>query len=97
MNSATNPMIAHFQMMARYNRPANERLYDCCARLSDSERKKNRQAFFKSIHRIRPRRAGARDARQRLGRILFCEAPVGGACVRSQQTRASRILPRSPN
>lgn len=37
-------------MMARYNRLANERLYDCCARLSDAERKKNRQAFFKSIH-----------------------------------------------
>jgi uncharacterized damage-inducible protein DinB len=45
-----NPMIAHFQMMARYNRLANERLYDCCARLSDAERKKNRQAFFESIH-----------------------------------------------
>jgi uncharacterized damage-inducible protein DinB len=45
-----NPLIAHFRMMARYNRLANERLYDCCARLSDAERKKNRQAFFKSIH-----------------------------------------------
>jgi uncharacterized damage-inducible protein DinB len=45
-----NPLIAHFQMMALYNRLANERLYDCCARLSDAERKKNRQAFFKSIH-----------------------------------------------
>ncbi len=45
-----NPLIAHFQMMARYNRLANERLYDCCAGLSDAERKKNRQAFFKSIH-----------------------------------------------
>jgi uncharacterized damage-inducible protein DinB len=45
-----NPLIAHFQMMARYNRLANERLYDCCARLSDAERKKDRQAFFKSIH-----------------------------------------------
>jgi uncharacterized damage-inducible protein DinB len=45
-----NPFIAHFQMMARYNRLANERLYDCCAQLSDAERKKNRQAFFKSIH-----------------------------------------------
>jgi uncharacterized damage-inducible protein DinB len=45
-----NPLIAHFQMMARYNRLANERLYECCARLSDDERKKNRQAFFKSIH-----------------------------------------------
>ena len=45
-----NPLIAHFQMMARYNRLANKRLYDCCAQLSDAERKKNRQAFFKSIH-----------------------------------------------
>jgi uncharacterized damage-inducible protein DinB len=45
-----NPLIAHFRMMARYNRLANERLYGCCARLSDAERKKNRQAFFKSIH-----------------------------------------------
>ncbi len=45
-----HPLIEHFQMMARYNRLANERLYDCCARLSDAERKKNRQAFFKSIH-----------------------------------------------
>src|SRR6185312_16060502 len=45
-----NPLIAHFRMMARYNRLANERLYDCCAQLSDAERKQNRQAFFKSIH-----------------------------------------------
>src|SRR5690348_7511841 len=45
-----NPLIPHFQMMARYNRLANERLYDCCAQLTDAERKKNRQAFFKSIH-----------------------------------------------
>jgi uncharacterized damage-inducible protein DinB len=45
-----NPLIAHFQMMAHYNRLANERLYECCARLSDAERKKNRRAFFKSIH-----------------------------------------------
>ncbi len=37
-------------MMARYNRIANQRLYDCCTQLSDAERKKNRQAFFKSIH-----------------------------------------------
>ncbi len=50
MNPAINPMIAHFRMMARYNRLANERLYACCAQLSDAERKKNRQAFFKSIH-----------------------------------------------
>jgi uncharacterized damage-inducible protein DinB len=46
--AAVNPLIAHFQMMARYNRLANERLYDCCAKLSDAERKKNRQAFSKA-------------------------------------------------
>src|SRR5512146_306080 len=50
MRATMNPLLMHFQMMARYNRLANERLYDCCARLSDAERKKNRQAFFKSIH-----------------------------------------------
>jgi uncharacterized damage-inducible protein DinB len=38
------------QLMARYNAWMNERLYDCCERLSDSERRKDRGAFFKSIH-----------------------------------------------
>jgi len=41
---------AHCRMMARYNRLANERLYDACAALSDSERKADRRAFFGSIH-----------------------------------------------
>jgi uncharacterized damage-inducible protein DinB len=36
--------------MARYNAWMNERLYDCCERLSDSERRRDRGAFFKSIH-----------------------------------------------
>jgi uncharacterized damage-inducible protein DinB len=45
-----NSLVTHFQMMARYNRIANELLYECCARLSDAERKKDRRAFFKSIH-----------------------------------------------
>jgi len=43
-------LIAHFQRMALYNRRANEILYDACARLSDADRKKDRQAFFTSIH-----------------------------------------------
>lgn len=37
-------------MLSGYNRLANERLYDSCAKLSDSERKKDRNAFFRSIH-----------------------------------------------
>ena len=45
-----NELIEHFQMMARYNRLANERLYESCAGLSDDERKRPRKAFFTSIH-----------------------------------------------
>lgn len=45
-----NELIEHFQMMARYNRLANERLYVSCARLPDAARKLPRKAFFASIH-----------------------------------------------
>ena len=37
-------------MLAVYNRRANRRLYDACARLTDEERKRRRPAFFGSIH-----------------------------------------------
>jgi uncharacterized damage-inducible protein DinB len=36
--------------MAAYNRWMNERLYALCAGLSDAERKRDRGAFFRSIH-----------------------------------------------
>ncbi|MHA1153812.1 MAG: DinB family protein [Alphaproteobacteria bacterium] len=42
--------IAHFEMLARYNRLANERLYGACAGLSEAELKRPRAAFFTSIH-----------------------------------------------
>ena len=45
-----NPLLRHFRLMARYNRLANERLYEACAQLPDSELKRPRPAFFKSIH-----------------------------------------------
>jgi len=38
------------RVMARYNRWMNERLYAVCAGMSDAERKRDRQAFFGSIH-----------------------------------------------
>ncbi|MES2538486.1 MAG: DinB family protein [Pseudomonadota bacterium] len=38
------------QMMARYNRWMNEKVYAASDRLSDEERKADRGAFFKSIH-----------------------------------------------
>jgi len=39
-----------FRMMAGYNRWMNERLYSLCAAISDEERKRDRHAFFRSIH-----------------------------------------------
>lgn len=38
------------QLMARYNHWMNERLFAVCAKIDDSERKRDRGAFFKSIH-----------------------------------------------
>lgn len=36
--------------LARYNRWMNEKMYDTCSALSDSERKSDRGLFFGSIH-----------------------------------------------
>lgn len=38
------------QTMADYNRWMNQKLYTICAEISDVERKRDRGAFFKSIH-----------------------------------------------
>jgi uncharacterized damage-inducible protein DinB len=46
----TQPLAVHFQLLARYNRLANERLYAACGRLSEAERRAARPAFFTSIH-----------------------------------------------
>ena len=37
---------AHFRMLGRYNRLANERLYAACAELDDAARRQDRSAFF---------------------------------------------------
>lgn len=41
---------AHLQKLARYNRWQNENLYGAAEGLSDEERKRERGAFFGSIH-----------------------------------------------
>jgi uncharacterized damage-inducible protein DinB len=43
-------MAEYFRTIARYNAWANRRLYDACARLSEAEYRKERAAFFRSIH-----------------------------------------------
>ena len=40
----------HIQLMARYNRWQNESLYGAAEKLPDSERRRERGAFFGSIH-----------------------------------------------
>lgn len=44
------PSRTYANAFAAYNRWMNERLYECCARLSDEERKRDAGAFFKSVH-----------------------------------------------
>ena len=42
--------LSYFRVMARYNRWMNDKLYAVCAGLGDEERKRDRGAFFRSIH-----------------------------------------------
>jgi uncharacterized damage-inducible protein DinB len=43
-------LVIHFQLLARYNRIANERLFLKCSALEDSEYRKQRAGSFGSIH-----------------------------------------------
>lgn len=45
-------LATHFQMLARYNRIANERLFAKCAQLDDAEYRKGRSGSFGSIHAL---------------------------------------------
>lgn len=43
-------MIDYFRMLARYNRIANERIYETCAQLDVAEYRRERPGSFGSIH-----------------------------------------------
>lgn len=43
-------LLQQIQTMARYNRWMNRKLYECCSGLPDEERKRDRGAFFRSVH-----------------------------------------------
>jgi uncharacterized damage-inducible protein DinB len=43
-------MTERYKMFAAYNAWANERLYDAASKLSDSDYRADRGAFFKSVH-----------------------------------------------
>jgi uncharacterized damage-inducible protein DinB len=42
--------VSHLRRMAQYNRWMNERLFACCATLTDEQRKRDVGAYFRSIH-----------------------------------------------
>ena len=46
----TSALLDNYRFLAGYNRWFNGRLYDACERLPDEERKRDRGAFFGSIH-----------------------------------------------
>ena len=46
----TNSFIDNYRFLARYNRWMNQRLYAACDKLTDSQRKADQGAFFKSVH-----------------------------------------------
>ncbi|WBY01019.1 DinB family protein [Ramlibacter tataouinensis] len=47
---AAAAFLANYRFLAGYNRWFNERLYDACERLPADERRRDRGAFFGSIH-----------------------------------------------
>ena len=42
--------IANFQLLANFNSWANTKIFSACKKLDDAEYKKDRKAFFSSIH-----------------------------------------------
>jgi uncharacterized damage-inducible protein DinB len=75
-------MIAALRMLARYNRIANERLYEACGRLDPIEYRRERKGSFGSIHGLlnhlvlgdriwMSRFAGAGNTTPPLNSILF--------------------------
>jgi hypothetical protein len=43
-------LLAHYEVMARYNGWMNEKLYGLCEGLPDDTRKRDMGAFFRSVH-----------------------------------------------
>jgi uncharacterized damage-inducible protein DinB len=50
MDNSADTLLANYRFLASYNRWFNDRLYNTCGQLSDAERRRDRGAFFRSIH-----------------------------------------------
>jgi len=96
-------MKSRYLMFARYNRWANERLYDATAALPDAEYRADRGAFFKSLHgtlnhllvadRIWMRRfTGTGTAPDELDAILHQDFTALREARRAEDERISRYV-----
>jgi uncharacterized damage-inducible protein DinB len=103
-----NDLASHFQMLARYNRIANEKLYEKCAQLDDAEYRKNRQGSFGSIHALlnhvllgdqiwMARFEGGGQITPPLGEILFDEFPRLRSARREQDARIEAFFTSPPD
>ena len=79
----------HARVMARYNRWMNDKLYAVAEKLGDEERKKDRGAFFGSIHRTLNHLLLA--DRVWLGRFVGVTLPEGDMGPRGIRTLDARI------
>jgi uncharacterized damage-inducible protein DinB len=50
MTDAPATLATQYRALARYNTWMNERLYTLCGTMTDAERRRDRGAFFRSIH-----------------------------------------------
>lgn len=50
MDNSADALLANFRFHARYNRWFNDALYGACEKLPDAERRRDRGAFFRSVH-----------------------------------------------
>lgn len=103
-----NDLASHFQMLARYNRIANERLYEQCAQLDDEEYRKKRQGSFGSIHALlyhillgdriwMTRFEGGGQTTPPLREILFDEFPRLRSARREQDARIEAFFANLPD
>ena len=79
--------------MARYNRWMNEKIYECASRLSDAERRRDRGAFFGSIHgTLSHIYVGDTAWMQRLrGRPVTMKSPRDQPFAQFDDLRAARV------
>jgi len=81
----------HAQTMAAYNRWMNERLYELCAGVPDSERKRDRGAFFKSVHGTLNHLLYGDRAWMSRGRDLGWRGPADELYADFAELRAARV------